>query len=267
MGEDEVVNNMGQVSSVFLPLHGKVGWTPASRVQLTVGEGWMSLEGDLVETNVFGVNLLIETRLTLRAGSAAIEIEDRLRNRGVASAEYEMLYHTNFGPPFLEEGGRYFSNSRRGIPRDGAAVAGADRIALFPGPEAGFVEQVFLFAAEPDGEGFAHQVVTNADGTLGVHVAFGAESLPYTILWKRCAAQEEGYVFGLNPCSDLPNPRRVERAAGRLAVLPARAEVLFRHRIEPLRGSSSVDATVESLGEGADSFSLGAPGDFDFLAG
>ncbi len=267
MGEDEIVNNMGSRSRVFLPLHGKVGWTPASRVVLRSQEGSLSLEGDIPEQNVFGVNYFLRTRLTVRSGSSRIEIEDRLCNRGALPGEYEMLYHTNVGPPFLEEGARYIGTYDRVIPRDEFAAAGLAQMSRCEAPTPGFTEQVFLFRAAGDASGFAHQLLSNAEESLAVHVSFAVSTLPYTIFWKRTAAMEDGYVVGMNPCSDLPNPRSVERREGRVATIPAHGEVVFRHTIEPVEGREAVKALIDSVRSLEVPAAVGSAGDFARLGG
>ncbi len=266
MGKDEVVDNMGVKTQAFLPLHGKVGWTPASRVALTAVDGAVTLEGDIPEQNVFGVNYLLRTRLTLRADSPRIETNDTLVNLGSLPGEYEMLYHTNFGPPFLEAGGRYYGTFERAVPRDEAAAAGVAEMDRFPSPTAGYTEQVFLFRARPDEHGAAHQIITNADATLAARVSFDVNTLPYTILWKRCAAPADGYVVGLNPCSDLPNTRRVERAAGRLATVAPNGKVDFHHTIELIEGRSEVDSALHRLHRVGEGGSVGPAGAFDTLS-
>ncbi len=267
MGHDEVLNNMGSRSRIFLPLHGKVGWTPASRVVLNAREGSLSLEGDIPEQSVFGVNYLLRTRLTLRRGASRIEIEDKLCNLGALPGEYEMLYHTNFGPPFLDDGARYFGTYDRVIPRDQSAAAGLPEMSRLGAPTPGFTEQVFLFHAAADPSGFAHQVLSNAEGSLAVRVSFAVDTLPYTILWKRTAAMEDGYVVGMNPCSDLPNTRSVERKEGRLATIAAHGEVVFRHAVEPVEGRDAVKGLINSLPAGNASAVVGLPGDFVLLGG
>jgi len=247
MGDDEVVNNMGNRSRIFLPLHGKVGWTPAFRVVLNSQEACLTLDGEIPEQNVFGVNYVLRTRLTLRRDSSRIEIEDKLCNLGAMPGEYEMLYHTNFGPPFLEEGAHYLGTYDRVIPRDEFAAAGLSEMNRFGAPSPGFTEQVFLFRAVADASGFAHQLLSNAAENLAVRVSFAVGTLPYTILWKRTAAMEDGYVVGLNPCTDLPNPRGVEREQGRLATIGGLGEVVFRHNIEPVEGKSAVKALIDSI--------------------
>ena len=266
MGEDEVRNNMGAVERIFLPLHGKVGWTPASRVRLLAAEGRVTVEGDIPEEMVFGVAYRLRTRLTLEEGRASIAVEDTLTNLGESPGEYEMLYHTNFGAPFLEAGSRYFGSYDRVIPRDRFAAAGLDTLTTMPGPTAGFVEQVFLFRARADREGFAHQLLANREEDLAVQVSFTVDTLPYTILWKRCAGLREGYVVGLNPCSDLPNPRRAERAAGRVKTLAAGAEVSFHHHIDLFEGSEAVGRAIETVRDVRGPEQVGEAGDFGFLS-
>ncbi len=267
MGDDEVITNMGSRSRVFLPLHGKVGWTPATHVELKVHEDSLSLEGDIPEQNVFGVNYLLRTCVTLRRGTSRIDIEDRLCNLGAMPGEYEMLYHTNFGPPFLEGGAHYLCTYDRVIPRDDFAAAGFSEMSRFRPPSPGFTEQVFLFRAVGDASGFAHQLLVNAAETLAVHVSFAVSTLPYTILWKRTAAIEDGYVVGMNPCSDLPNTRRVEREEGRLASIAAHGEVVFHHSIEPVEGESTVKALLNSVRAIEVPATTGPAGEFNRLGG
>jgi hypothetical protein len=265
MGEDEPIDNMGRRNRVFLPLHGRVGWTPACRVSLTAREDALVLEGDVPEQMVFGPNYLLRTRLVMDKNGARFRIEDTLSNLGETAGEYEMLYHTNFGPPLLEGGSRYFGTFDAVVPRDEAAADGLDSLFSFPAPTTGFVEQVFLFRARADGEGFAHQLLANAAGDLAAQVSFRVDTLPYTILWKRCAGSADGYVAGMNPCSDLPNPRRQEREAGRLATIGPGADVLFVERVEVFEGLESVDRAVHSLQAHPGEQRLGSAADFASL--
>lgn len=267
MGEDEVVNNMGGAERVFLPLHGKVGWTPASRVRLAAVGPRVVLEGDLPEEMVFGVRYLLRTRLILEEGRTGITVEDTLVNLGEREGEYEMLYHTNFGPPLLEAGSRYLGTFDRLIPRDAFAADGLAELTRMPGPTPGFTEQVFLFRSRADRDGFAHQLLANRAADLAVEVSSLVSTLPYTILWKRCAGANEGYVVGLNPCSDLPNNRREERAGGRLKRVEAGGQVTFRERIDFYEGREAVAAAFARVASQRGLELTGESGDFDFLSG
>ena len=266
MGSDALIDNKGQKSKVFLPLHGKVGWTPASRVVLRIDdEGQMTLEGEIPEQNVFGVNYILKTRLTLPSDSASFSIEDTLCNLGSEQGEYEMLYHTNFGKPFLEEGSRYYGSYSRLVPRDEFGTTDPEKIAVLQGPSAGFIEQVYLCKALADEEGNAHQLLTNASQDLAVHVTFDSSTLPYSILWKRTASETDGYVAGLNPCTDLPNNRAIERSQGRVSTILPHSEITFRHAVEIVEGNNRITGLIKTMKELSSWAEIGLPGDFEFL--
>ncbi len=203
----------------------------------------------------------------MRYGSSRIEISDSLCNLGGVPGEYEMLYHTNFGPPFLEDGARYYGTYDRFIPRDDFAAAGLEEMKRFAGPTAGFAEQVFLFRAVGDSSGRAHQVLSNAAETLAAHVSFAVNTLPYAILWKRTAALEDGYVAGLNPCSDLPNRRLLERNEGRVGTIGAHEEIVFHHDIDLVEGKSKVADLIDFVRSVEVPAEVGSTGDFKHLGG
>ncbi len=265
MGEDEVIDNKGQSNTIFLPLHGKIGWTPASRVVLRCIDGTLILEGEVPEQNVFGVNYLLKTSLQLRPDATAVELEDTLCNLGAQPGEYEMLYHTNFGAPFLEKGSHYYGSYSRLVPRDKFGASASDKISKFSEPTPGFIEQVYLYRALADADGLAHQLLTNAAQDLGAHITFDPLTLPYTILWKRTAAEAEGYVAGMNPCTDLPNSRAFERSQKRVATIAPYSEIKFRHNISIVQGEEDVSKLAKKISALSTAAEYGEPGDFTFL--
>jgi hypothetical protein len=48
---------------------------------------------------------------------------------------------------------------------------------------------------------------------------FSTRELPYLTLWKNTAAEGEGYVTGIEPGTNFPNNRRIERKLGRVPKL------------------------------------------------
>ncbi len=50
-------------------------------------------------------------------------------------------------------------------------------------------------------------------------MAFSTKELPYFTLWKNTAAEADGYVTGLEPGTNFPYNRRLERQAGRVPKL------------------------------------------------
>ena len=230
MGDDVVVDNMGNVGSVFLPLHGKVGWTPAKKLTVEWEEGTVCITGEITEQLVFGQNLILRSVLRMNRDSSVV-IEDTLINKGSSDTEYEVLYHVNVGDPILESGSKIYSSFDAIMPRDKFAEEEMEDPFRYPGPEKDYIEKVFFLQGHPDSEGFAHNLIVNKNEDLGVRVSYKTASLPYTVLWKYCNEMSDGYVTGLNPCSDFPNSRKSEREAGRVKKIKPGEEIQFGLKI------------------------------------
>jgi len=50
-------------------------------------------------------------------------------------------------------------------------------------------------------------------------MSYSIKELPYLTLWKNTAAVNDGYVTGLEPGTNYPNHRAIERKAGRVPKL------------------------------------------------
>ena len=244
-GEEVIVDNMGNKNRIFLPHHGKVGWLPACRLVLHIEDERLTLEGDIHEQIIFGVNYLLRTCLTFNKDEPFISIKDTLFNLGDTEGEYEILYHTNFGPPFLEEGACFYGTYDRIVPRNEFAEKGLKDFGELPGPTPGFIEQVFFLRSKPDKNGFAHNLLVNSTKDLAADVRYRTGTLPYSAIWIRCAGVNEGYVIGFNQCSDLPNPRKIEREEERVTKLKAGENVTFEQDITFYAGEKEVTNVLE----------------------
>ena len=240
MGDDETVDNMGNIGSVFLPLHGKIGWTPARKVKVEWEDGTVYITGEIAEQLVFGQNLVLRSVLSMNRDRSSFIIEDTLINKGSSVTEYEMLYHVNIGQPILEGGARLYSSFDAIMPRDKFAEEEIINPFTYPAPDSSYIEKVFFLQGYPDPEGYAHSFIVNKNENLGVSVGYKTASLPYSVLWKYCNAQADGYVTGLNPCSDFPNTRKSEREAGRVKRIGPGEEIQFNLKVDFVSGESAV---------------------------
>ena len=62
-------------------------------------------------------------------------------------------------------------------------------------------------------------LLANSDLTLGTSVRWNLSELPYLTVWKNTAAQEDGYVTGIEPATGYPFNRKVERKYGRVPMI------------------------------------------------
>ena len=130
-----------------------------------------------------------------------------------------MIYHCNYGPPLLEKGARLAVPVRRITPMNAAAAKAIDRYATFTAPTPGATEQVFLIEPLTDLEGKVTAMLSDAGSKRGTTIRFSASQLPYLTIWKNMAPLRAGYVTGIEPGTNFPFNRRVERHFGRLAKL------------------------------------------------
>lgn len=223
-GPDTFVNNMGREDSALLTVHGKIANIPASKVELWIeddpkGGARIRVRGQVREVTFLGPKLALTTELIAGIGSASFELHDTITNLGTASQEFQLIYHTNFGPPLLEEGSEFVAPLETVTARDELPQGCLQRYATFAAPTAGFVEEVFFLRPYASHDGQTMVGLVNRDRSLGASLRYDTARLPCLSLWKNCAAREDGYVTGIEPGTSYPNHRSVERKAGRVPVL------------------------------------------------
>lgn len=205
-------------------LHGRIANLPAHYVEVVIktdGPGTIAVSGVVDETMMFGSALRLKSTVETAAGSNRIRITDEITNFGGGPRELELLYHINTGRPFLEPGAKLVAPIVEMAPRDHTAAAGIDSFDAFAAPLAGFAEQVYYFNLATDNSGWTKVLLQNAHGDKGISISYDRRQLPCFALWKNTAAEEDGYVTGIEPATNFPNPTGFERKQGRVITLPA----------------------------------------------
>lgn len=221
-GPDIIIDNMGRKKEVLLTLHGKVANIPASALKARIGlepPFEIGVTGTVYERSMFGSNLKMTSSMITFPGSNYLKIVDVIENLRKVPDEMQLLYHCNYGPPFLEKGSRFIAPIRRVAPRDLRAAEGVDEFDVYGPPESGFVEQVYFFELIGDEQGNTKVMLVNRDETKAISVSFSLKELPCLTLWKNTNSIEEGYVTGIEPGTSYPNPRAFERKRNRVPKL------------------------------------------------
>jgi hypothetical protein len=247
-GTDVVPDNNGNPSTVQVNLHGRIANLPASFVQVRISltePHAISVIGHVEEAMLFGPQFRLKTEITTVPGSNRLTIRDEVVNLKAVPAEFEMLYHCNYGPPILDGGARVVAPVAEVAPRDARAAEGAVGWAEYPAPTAGFVEQCYwadLLAGET-GETLA--MLRNGAGDRASVLRWAKRQLPCFTLWKNPGAIEDGYVTGLEPGTNFPNTKKFERAAGRVPKLPPGGSYTIQLAVDAIEGRPAV-AAVEA---------------------
>jgi hypothetical protein len=227
-----------------LTLHGKIANTAAHHVEVAVsdsGRGVLSISGEVDETMLFGPCLRLSSTLRTEAGSNRFTILDRVTNLSGQTGEFELLYHTNLGRPFLEKGARFVAPVKEMAPTNDRAAEDVDTWPVFQGPVPGYVEQCYFFELLGNEEGESLVLLKNATGDKGISLHFNRRQLPWFTIWKNTQAEADGYVTGLEPGTDFPNAKNFERSQGRVVELPPGASYETRLDVAVHDSHSAVD--------------------------
>jgi len=235
--------------SLRYPLHGKIANTPAQKVELTIDgdEGEITLTGEVDEARLFGNKLRLTSTYTTRVGQPGFDLLDEVTNLSAEPSELELLYHINFGPPLLNPGSKVVVPALKVAPRDEVAMGNVPEWDTY-GPETpGSPEAVFFFELAADAEGNTEAMLRNRSSDQGVRLKFNKNQLPCFTVWKNRQAAVDGYVTGLEPAINFPNPKSFEKAQGRVAELAPGASRSFEITLEALGDAASVRAAYESV--------------------
>lgn len=245
-GFDELVARCGLASNgapdfaangrLLYGLHGRIANLPAHDVQVTLDDssGTVTLTGAVDETRFLVHALRMHTQIVLHADQPRVDWTDRVENLSDRPATMQMLYHVNFGPPLLGAGASLVADVEEVAPRDAAAVRDVPSWDRYAAPEAGRGEQVHFMRLRPDAAGRAAALLVAPDGARAARLSWRAAELPCLTLWKNQGGLADGYVTGIEPGTNYPNPRSFEEQQGRVVTLAPHANISFDLALEVL---------------------------------
>jgi hypothetical protein len=238
-GFDELLVRCGLVSNgapdfdkqgrLAFPLHGRIANRPAHQVQLAIDgdEGLITIMGEVEESRFHFEKLRLASTISTRLGQAGLHVHDEIHNFSQTKAEAQLLYHINFGLPLLDAGSRFVAPAKMIVPRNPHSAEGMKGWDSFAAEQPGFAEQVYFFEMLVGEDDSTRVLLKNAHGTRGVSVTYNTKQLPCFTLWKDTAAAADGYVTGLEPGTNFPNPRHFEGEKGRVVKLAPGAKAEF----------------------------------------
>jgi hypothetical protein len=162
----------------------------------------------------------LTTSITTSIGSNQFSWNDEVENIGGREAMMQMLYHFNIGQPLLKAGARIHAPIATVAPLTKvAADEGIDTWNIMPPPRPGSAEQVYVAELAADESGNTHVLVTGLANDEAVSLRFNKAALPCFTVWRNTPAEADGYVVGLEPGTNFPNPRTFEMQQGRVVKL------------------------------------------------
>jgi galactose mutarotase-like enzyme len=230
-------------------LHGKIANTPAHKVTVAIDgdAGEITVTGEVDEARLFGNKLRMLSRVTTRVNQPGLTISDTITNLSAEPGELELLYHTNFGLPLVDPGAKLVLPLVQVAPRDEVAVGNVNQWDTYGPEQPGLTEAVFFCQPAADANGRTRALLHNAAASQGVSYHFNTKQLPYFTLWKNRQAAADGYVTGLEPGINFPNPRSFEKEHGRVAILAPGESRTFELTLEVHPTTETVAAAIQDV--------------------
>ncbi|MEZ6094021.1 MAG: DUF4432 family protein [Pirellulaceae bacterium] len=209
-------------------LHGRIGNLPVRSLSIErSGNNQLLIHSVVEETRFHFSKWRLETTTMISDDSMRIETTDRVTNLAGTTRDCQLLYHFNLGQPLLNGSGSVHVPLRDLEPRDEVAQTALGDWQTMTPPEPNYAEQVFFGRTIGDDDGRSLAVATDGERNKAGMIEFAVDTLPCFSVWKNCVAFEDGYVVGLEPATNFPNSKRVERAAGRTVSLEPGASESF----------------------------------------
>jgi hypothetical protein len=177
-----------------------------------------------------------------------VTVIDTFENLGDTACDLQILYHWNFGPPHLGPGSTFQAPMDLVLPRTADAAACMPTFSRYDAPRSGEPEQVFYFELRPESSsGQTVALLSDPAGARGVALRFDPKALPCFSLWKSQRLPSDGFVTGLEPGTNYPNPKPFERANGRVPMLAPHEKRSATTVLEVLDTAEGVSAVVEEI--------------------
>lgn len=176
------------------PMHGSIHITPAEQVSISIDQEKVTVTGKVKDTALFGKNLILHRNFNVY--SDRVEINDVIENRAYVDDEYVMLYHVNYGYPFLDEDLEIKMDLIKSVGRTPFATQGlSEQFKIIPPVDGG--EEACFYNYLKEGN------VSLVNKKLGVAVQmdYDIDALPLNIMWKSMVSGD--YALGIEPTTSI----------------------------------------------------------------
>ena len=172
------------------PVHGSLHYKKCDNAYTYEKDGVLYICGEVRECALFGKNLLLKRVYTVTDNS--LEINDTLVNLDYQDTEYVLLYHINYGYPFLDECLKLDIPAIKSDPLTAVAkVNQADKFRI-TAPVDGGDEHVYYHTLA---EGKIR--LDNPEKNIVVEMLYDTNDFPVTLQWKSMISGD--YALGIEP--------------------------------------------------------------------
>ena len=172
------------------PVHGSLHYKKCDFAYAYEQDGVIYVCGEVKETALFGKNLVMKRCFAVSEN--AILINDTLENQGYSKADYVLLYHVNYGYPFLDECLEMEIPAIASDPLTEVAATNKADMFRITAPIDGGEEHVYYHTLS---EGKVRLV--NSERQMAIEMLYNVQDFPFTLEWKSMISGD--YALGIEP--------------------------------------------------------------------
>ena len=218
----------------FQALHGRIGITPCEqswyRCHFENDDYILEAGGVVRDAMLCSHNLTLTRTVKACLSKPEIEIEDILENQEPTATDYVILYHFNFGFPFVSPD-LNIDIPQGNIPvkpRTEWAEKGLDSWMKMEAPEDTFEERCYFHEPKAN-NGICSIGLENKNVGIKAVLSYENENLPILTEWKSIQAGE--YVLGIEPGNSYIRGMDTERQNGRVDTIEGFEKKVFRLKL------------------------------------
>ena len=227
------------------PMHGRIRTTPAEHLCSDAywdGDDYiLEVKGEMREGHLFGTNLVLRRTIRSVFGSGKIEIIDEVENQTAEEADLMLMYHCNFGFPFLRPGTRLVLPTKSVKGREQWSQDHLNQWETIGAPVDEETEYVYIHELAGDENNHSFAAIVNDQLGFGVRLDFDRNVQPYFMEWMSMKTGD--YVIGLEPSNSIVYGRKYHEAEGTMHKIAPFAKETYHLSFTILKDAEAIAAT------------------------
>lgn len=234
-----------ETDGIEYPMHGRIRTTPAEHLCSDAywdGDDYvLQVSGEMRESHLFGTNLVLRRTIRSVYGSGKIEIIDEVENQTAEEADLMLMYHCNFGYPFLQPGTRLVLPSKSVRGREEWSQEHLAQWQTIGEPIDCETEYVYIHELAEDVNGNSFAAIVNDQLGFGVRLDFDRHVQPHFMEWMSMKTGD--YVVGLEPSNSSVYGRKYHEAQGTMHKIAPFARETYRLSFTILKDAGAIAET------------------------
>ena len=172
------------------PVHGSLHYKKCDLAYAYEQDGVIYVCGEVKESALFGKNLVMKRCFAVTESS--VSLQDTLTNQGYLKTDYVLLYHINYGYPFLDECLEVEIPAIKSDPLTQVAETNKKDMFRITAPVDGGDEHVYYHTLS---KGCVK--LNNPEKEIAVEMLYDVDDFPVTLEWKSMISGD--YALGIEP--------------------------------------------------------------------